>query len=152
MVGQQYTRDLSCYNTSISHCRTYRYGQIFKWSMGWVTVKTSSRWFWVNTAQSQHPSVWEPRSNKDDWPILLVTNHIPYYRWFAQNIQAIMAVLGKIELEAIHISITSTDIIFVLVKSTMTCALGIFMRFDINFLENAWEFNCGVTWRNECFK
>lgn len=28
------------------------------------------------------------------------------------------------------------------------------MRFDLNFLGNTWEFNCGVTWRNEehCFK
>lgn len=27
--------------------------------------------------------------------------------------------------------------------------LGIFTRFDFNVLENTWEFNCGVTWRNK---
>ena len=28
-------------------------------------------------------------------------------------------------------------------------ALSILTMFDIKFLENAWEFNCGVTSRNE---
>ena len=44
---------------------------------------------------------------------------------------------------------------FVVVKNTLTHALSILTRCDINFLENAWEINRGFTWRNElvgCFR
>ena len=38
---------------------------------------------------------------------------------------------------------------FALVENTITHAWSILIRFDIKFLENAWGFHCGVTWRNE---
>ena len=36
-----------------------------------------------------------------------------------------------------------------LAQNTITHALSILTRFDIKFLKNAWEFNHGVTQRNE---
>ena len=36
-----------------------------------------------------------------------------------------------------------------LVVNTITHTLSILMRFDIKFLENAWGFHRGVTWRNK---
>ena len=38
---------------------------------------------------------------------------------------------------------------FTSVKNMVTHALSILTMFDIKFLENAWEFNRGVTQRNE---
>lgn len=34
-------------------------------------------------------------------------------------------------------------------ENTRTHALSILKRFDINFLENAWELNCRVTLKNK---
>ena len=53
----------------------------------------------------------------------------------------------KIEFEAIHILIENT--LHVSSKENGTHFCYIFMRFDIKFLENPWEFNHGVTWRSE---
>ena len=38
---------------------------------------------------------------------------------------------------------------FTLFKNTVTHALSILTMFDIKFLQNAWEFNGGVTQRND---
>ena len=38
------------------------------------------------------------------------------------------------------------------VNNNMAPTFGIFMRFDINHLENALEFHHGVTWRRKVFE
>ena len=38
---------------------------------------------------------------------------------------------------------------FALLENTITLTFSILTKFDIKFLENAWEFHCGVTWRTE---
>ena len=92
-------------------------------------------------------------------------------RWFPQNIRAIMAKIKLpnkphgMEIFWMQLRRTYQDLSsqadpvrehwtyqyfnknrhFTLVKNTMTHALSILTRFDINFLKNAWEFNGGVT-------
>jgi len=100
-----------------------------------------------------------------------------HLRWFPQNIQAIMAkiklpknphsmVMFWIKVRRTYRDLSSqADPMrknwtwsyphfnkngrFMIFENTITHSLSIRTRFDIKFLENAWEFNHGVTWRNE---
>ena len=40
---------------------------------------------------------------------------------------------------------TELEVVHILLKNTITHALSILTMFDMKFLENAWEFNRGVT-------